>query len=271
MSLVCTLQDHTDDVNWCAFSRNRLATCSTDKTIRIYSIPDFSELAFSPLTGHGYMVHCCCFSVCGQYLASCSTDGTTIIWSMDTGEMMTALAHPGRSPVRVCAFSPDSAYLVSAASDGTFALWDFRSRTLRRTGVVNEASVVACSFSPCGQVFVTGSTYGDLRVWDLAVNQLHAVKNAHDLGVTCCQFASQIQREGEWMKFQLASCGQDSKLKIWSVSWLATAGCKVQLLHSLAGQSAPVLSCAFSADGRQVVSGYSCSDCTLWATAWVCS
>ncbi|KAJ8394533.1 hypothetical protein AAFF_G00045430 [Aldrovandia affinis] len=255
VSLICTLRHHTADVNCCTFSRNLLATASTDKTIRIFSIIDFSELPFSPLTGHGYGVHCCCFSACGKYLASCSTDGTTIVWSMGTGETVTAFEHPRRSPVRVCAFSPDSTCLVSGASDGTFALWNFCSRTLRRTGTVNETSVVACSFSPCGQVFVTGSSYGDIRVWDLEVNQLHAEKDAHDLGVTCCHFASQIYIEGEVANVRLASCGQDSLLKIWTVSHLSVAGCTMQLLHCLSAQSAPVLSCAFSTDGQYVVSG----------------
>lgn len=131
-SLICTLQDHRDDVNWCAFSGKLLATCSGDKTLRIYNTGDFSELPFSPLTGHGYSVHCCCFSTCGQFLASCSTDATTLVWSMDTGEIEAVLEHPGRSPVRICAISPDSAHLVSGASDGTLALWDFPSKQLRR-------------------------------------------------------------------------------------------------------------------------------------------
>uniref|UniRef100_A0A671XSK4 WD repeat, SAM and U-box domain-containing protein 1 n=1 Tax=Sparus aurata TaxID=8175 RepID=A0A671XSK4_SPAAU len=255
-SLICTLQDHRDDVNWCAFTSKLLATCSGDKTLRIYNTRDFSELPFSPLTGHGYGVHCCCFSTCGQFLASCSTDATTLVWSMDTGEIEAVLEHPGRSPVRVCAISPDSAHLVSGASDGTLALWDFPSKQLRRTGAVNDTTMVACSFSPCSQVFVTGSTYGDLRLWNLDMNQLHAEKNAHDLGVTCCTFAPSILSGGQVVQFRLASCGQDSHLKIWAINKLSSGACKMQLLHTLTGQSAPVLSCAYSSDGQLLVSGY---------------
>ncbi|KAL4636217.1 WD repeat, SAM and U-box domain-containing protein 1 isoform X2 [Arapaima gigas] len=255
VSLVCTLQDHGDDVNWCAFSASLLATCSTDKSVRVYSVRDFSELPFSPLTGHGYGVHCCCFSACGRYLASCSTDASTVVWDTDSGDIAAAFEHPGRSPVRVCAFSPDSAHLVSGGSDGTLALWDFGSKTLRRTRAVSDATIVACSFSPCGQVFVTGSSYGDLRLWDLEMNQQHAVKNAHDLGVTCCHFAPLIQAGSDLVLVRLSSCGQDSLLKIWIISQDMAAGWKVQLLHTLAGQSAPVLSCSFSADGQLLVSG----------------
>ncbi|XP_073726910.1 WD repeat, SAM and U-box domain-containing protein 1 [Misgurnus anguillicaudatus] len=256
VSLICTLQSHRDDVNCCAFSSTLLATCSGDKTICVYSTRDFSELPFSPLSGHGYGVHCCCFSPCGQYLASCSTDATTVLWSMDTGEIEAVLEHPGRSPVRVCAFSPDSSHLVSGGSDGTIALWDFTLRTLRKTGAVSDTSIVACSFTPCSQLFITGSTYGDLRLWDLKMNHLHAEKNAHDLGVSCCQFAPQIMKDPNGFDcYRLASCGQDSLLKIWIVSCVSSAGVKMQLVHTLTGQSAPVLSCAYSADGQMLVSG----------------
>lgn len=131
-SLICTLKDHLDDINWCAFSGSLLATCSGDKTVRVYNTSDFSELPFSPLTGHGYGVHCCCFSACGRLLASCSTDATTLVWSMESGDVEAVLEHPGRSPVRICAVSADSLHLVSGASDGSLALWDFPSKQLKR-------------------------------------------------------------------------------------------------------------------------------------------
>lgn len=254
VSLICTLQDHRDDVNWCAFSSSLLATCSGDKTVRVYSTRDFSELPFSPLAGHGYGVHCCCFSACGQFLASCSTDATTLVWSTATGEVEAVLEHPGRSPVRVCAFSPDCNHLVSGGSDGTLALWDLPTKTLRRTGGVSDTTMMACSFTPCGQMFVTGSTYGDLRLWDLGMRQLHAEKNAHDLGVTCCCFAPKIFSDSVAVQFHLASCGQDSLLKIWVVS-KSISGCKMRLEHILTGQGAPVLTCAYSSGGQLLVSG----------------
>ncbi|XP_065606950.1 WD repeat, SAM and U-box domain-containing protein 1-like [Cyrtonyx montezumae] len=188
-TLIRTLTEHSDDVNCCAFSSSCLATCSTDKSIRVYSLNGFTELPYSPLQGHTYAVHCCCFSPSGRTLASCSTDGATVIWDTGDGRMLAVLGQPTGSPVRVCRFSPESTYLVSGAADGSVVLWNVNSMKLYRSGSVKDGSLVACAFSPSGNFFVTGSSCGDLTVWDEKMRCLHNEK-AHDLGVTCCDISS---------------------------------------------------------------------------------
>lgn len=153
VSLICTLRHHTDEVTCCAFSPSLLATSSGDKTLRVYTTADFSELPFSPLRGHGYGVHCCCFSSCGGFLLSCSTDGSVIVWSAQTGEVKATLEHPGRSPLRVCALAPDSSLLLAGACDGTAALWDFRSKTLRRYGIISITQGHSDTFSIINLIF----------------------------------------------------------------------------------------------------------------------
>ncbi|CAL8350869.1 unnamed protein product [Merluccius merluccius] len=262
VSLIRTLRGHWEDVNWCALSATHLSTCSGDKTVRVYSAlhgGGFSELPYSPLRGHDYGVHCCRFSPCGRLLASCSTDATTVLWSVSAGEPEAVLRHPGgRSAVRVCDFSPDGAHLACGAADGSLALWALPAKKLLCTSTVHEATVAACSFSPCGQVLASGSTYGDLRLWDLDLNPVHVEKNAHDLGVTCCCFSPNMDGgEGATigLVMRLASCGQDSLVKIWSLLKTSTGGWKVKLLHTLRGQMAPVLSCSYSSDGQLLASG----------------
>lgn len=104
VKLIHTLADHDDDVNCCAFSASLLATCSLDKTIRLYCLSDFTELPHSPLKFHTYAVHCCCFSPSGHILASCSTDGTTVLWDTQNGQILAVMEQPSGSPVRVCRF-----------------------------------------------------------------------------------------------------------------------------------------------------------------------
>nr|XP_057938183.1 WD repeat, SAM and U-box domain-containing protein 1-like [Doryrhamphus excisus] len=254
-SLVTSLQHHTDEVTCCTFSSSLLATGSGDKNLRLYNTSDFSELPCSPLSAHGYGVRSCCFTSCGDYLLSCCADGSILVWSCKSGEVDSELQHPNRSPLRVVALAPDSSLMMAGASDGSVALWDFNSRTLLRCTPVSEASVVACCFSPCGHKVATGCSLGDLQIWDVDNSLLHAEKNAHDLGVTCCTFAPQFEIEDSHVQVRLASCGQDSQLKIWMVSHHEGHACVVKLLHTLTSQCAPVLCCAFSSDGELVVAG----------------
>ncbi|XP_059250030.1 WD repeat, SAM and U-box domain-containing protein 1 isoform X5 [Mustela nigripes] len=256
VKLIHTLADHGDDVNCCAFSSSLLATCSLDKTIRLYSLSDFTELPHSPLKFHTYAVHCCCFSPSGHVLASCSTDGTTVLWNTQNGETLAVMEQPTGSPVRVCQFSPDSTCLVSGAADGTVVLWNAQSYKLYRCGSVKDGSLVACAFSPNGNLFVTGSSCGDLTVWDDKMRCLHSEK-AHDLGITCCDFSSQPVTDGEHglQFFRLASCGQDCQIKIWVVSFTHVLGFELKYKSTLSGHCAPVLACAFSHNGQMLVSG----------------
>ncbi|CAB1346682.1 unnamed protein product [Coregonus sp. 'balchen'] len=181
VSLMRTLYDHRYEVYWCALSPTLLATCSWDKTIRIYNRNDFSELLFSPLSGHGYGVHC-------------------------------------------------------------FSSWHLPVQLLHRR--VDYLELVT---EVCYRVY----TSGDIKVWDLDMKQLHAEKDVHDLGVTCCHFAPEFDIDGTSVQFRLASCGQDSQLKIWIISQHAVR-CSCT---TVTGQSAPVLSCIFSSDGELLVSG----------------
>ncbi|NXR03341.1 WSDU1 protein, partial [Sagittarius serpentarius] len=255
-TLIHTLADHSDDVNYCAFSSSCLATCSLDKTIRVYSLNNFTELPYSPLKGHTYAVHCCCFSPSGHVLASCSTDGTTMVWDSHSGRMLAVLEQPSGSPVRVCRFSPESTYLVSGAADGSVVLWNMQSLKLYRSGKVKDGSLVACAFSPNGNFFVTGSTCGDLTIWDDKMRCLYNEK-AHDLGVTCCDISSQPISDGEhgFRYFQMASCGQDNQIKLWLILFADFVGAELKYKCTLNGHSAPVLACAFSYDGQMLVSG----------------
>ncbi|KAM4697891.1 WD repeat, SAM and U-box domain-containing protein 1 [Rhinophrynus dorsalis] len=254
--LVCRLKDHTDDVNYCTFSDTYLATCSLDKTIRVYSLNDFKEQPFSPLKGHTYAVHCCCFSPDKPILASCSTDGKTILWNMSNGQVLALLEQPTGSPVRVCKFSPNSTYLATGAADGTLVLWNVPLLKLHRSGLVKDGSLVACAFSPGGTMFITGSSCGDLTAWDENLKCLHNEK-VHDLGVTCCDFSPQpvIDEQHGIECYQMASCGQDNEIRLWLVSFSSVQGFRMRCKFTLIGHSAPVLSCSFSCDGQMLVSG----------------
>ena len=122
--LSCTIGSHFGDVNWLDFSSSILATCSGDKSVRLWNIGDFSELPSSPLLGHSYAIHNCVFSPDGGTLATCSTDGKLIIWDPVSGSKLFTIQHPSNGSIRTLRFSNDGSRLVTGSDDETMFVWD---------------------------------------------------------------------------------------------------------------------------------------------------
>lgn len=85
--LVATLQQelhaHSGDVNYCDWSPTdqTLATCSGDKTVRLWRAEEGKQLSPSPISAHAYYVNACVFSPAGDLLATASSDNTVKLWT----------------------------------------------------------------------------------------------------------------------------------------------------------------------------------------------
>merc|ERR1712216_1088281 len=103
-----TLTGHSIWVRCVAFDPqkpNILASCSDDKTIKIWNIE--SGACQSTLTGHSDSVFSVCFISDGKQIASGSWDTTVKIWNASSGELQSTLAgHSNR--VRCVAFDPQN-------------------------------------------------------------------------------------------------------------------------------------------------------------------
>ena len=130
---VCTLASHTSDVNGVAFHRSALATCGGDKVLRVWNLDDFTELSYSPLSGHRYSINGCTFSPVNNWLVSYSTDGKAILWDVKTGDQVAVLTHPSQASIRVCRFAPTGDVLATGSDDETLCLWDLTTKKIIRS------------------------------------------------------------------------------------------------------------------------------------------
>ncbi|XP_041460717.1 WD repeat, SAM and U-box domain-containing protein 1-like isoform X2 [Lytechinus variegatus] len=257
------LTSHSKDVNCCTFSANLLATCSGDKSVRLWDATSFEELPFSPLLGHSYYVHWCAFSAFGTRLATCSTDGKVIVWDASSGETVAVFEHIQKPIIRVCVFSPDSQYLLSGGADNELWMWDLNKKTCTRKFEGHISVITACAFTPDGAQIVSGSTAGDLRVWDALHGQgkcLFYDPDCHDLALTGLAIsptfgsANAAVRDtlGPRTFYMLATCG-DNIVRLWDLD--TVPACSTRLRCDLKGHSATVQALSFSADGRLLASG----------------
>jgi WD40 repeat protein len=98
----------------------RLATCSRDRTVRVWQIDGG---ACQVLRGHTDAVYAVAFHPDGTRLASAGRDGAVWLWDLARGEEVARL--PGHtSYVWSLAFSPDGATVASGSGDFTVRLWD---------------------------------------------------------------------------------------------------------------------------------------------------
>lgn len=296
-SLVQTLVQHKSDVNWCVFKGKSMATCSADKTVRLWRIKPDNQIeedhTVSPLTGHTYYVHCCQFSPCGRILASSSTDGRVIFWDVKTGKQLHELSHESGVCLKICRFSPDGYQLLTGSDDETLALWDVNpvfamletkpvAKQLcskMRSFVGHEGSIFAADFSPDGEIIVSGCSVGELRFWDAKYGHdppLLELDAAHDLGVTASVFCpiKAITPENK-VRFQdpkrpchisghvvLATAGNCNTVKLWRVSTILEFD--VSPMCTLSVHTSSVSSVAFSPNGQILASASTDKSLALW-------
>ncbi len=114
---------HTGAVLSVAWSPDgqQLATCSTDKTVRVWDTP--TGRCTNTLQAHTGAVWSVAWSPDGQQLATGSDDNTVRVWDTTTGRCTNTLqGHTGA--VLSVAWSPDGQQLATSSTDNTVRVWD---------------------------------------------------------------------------------------------------------------------------------------------------
>jgi WD40 repeat protein len=125
------LSEHRLSILLDQVKRNQIASCIYHNTSTSPSLyqdhscqPDhFPRYPTKELTAHTGEVWCVQFSHDGTRLASCGSDGATMIYNMETFEVIYALAGPEQG---VCslAWSPDDSMLVACQRDNFAVIWN---------------------------------------------------------------------------------------------------------------------------------------------------
>mmetsp|Transcript_3124 Transcript_3124/g.4085 ORF Transcript_3124/g.4085 Transcript_3124/m.4085 type:complete len:360 (-) Transcript_3124:222-1301(-) len=290
-------EDHVHDIQWDYYAR-RLATASSDRTVKIFEVGEKSQELIATLTGHDGPVwqvawaHPCF----GNIVASCSYDGQVLIYTEKSGEGWQTVHkwNSGKScSVNSIQFSPYEfgvLMLACASSDGYVTI-------LMHTGQDNcwtthrfAASQLGCnavSWSPVGCIGcrIEGDEHEALRIatgtCDNAVRFWRAQPPAQGelsaLPSNSLQFIEeQSQHNGlihkEWVRdvawspytgvatCLVVSCSEDKRVYIWAKN----SPQEIWYPKLVSTFNAPVWKVSWSAAGNILAVSSGEDEVTLW-------
>lgn len=290
---------HRDDIHACLVSPDGtwVAAARGDNTVSLWPVNQDSEPR--RLEGHGGPVLCCAVTPDGSKLVTGSTDGTLKVW--DSAGEVAAMLHRERFPrlrragqslaeaalqtlqneyglpvrpdtprhhagaVNDCAFGPDGSWIATCSDDSDVVVWSAEDAHWIKTlgyqpGTVptisgHEDLVGSCAVSGDGSVIVSAGDDGFL-VWDRTSGEVRRT-----LGPTA--------GPGGWPLYgRSCAVSPDARLvatapslKDHLIVWDTTNGEEVAVLR---GAGSDVTDCAWSQDGRVVVSAHLDGTLTTW-------
>lgn len=139
----------------------RLATCSSDRTIRVFTVDGEKQTPFDHMKGHDGPVWQVGWAhpKFGVILASCSYDGRVIIWKLEGDKFRNIKEHVAHTAsVNSIAWAPHEfgAYLACASSDGKVSVLSYRDDGTWDTQVF-DAHAIGCNAVTWAPAAVPGS------------------------------------------------------------------------------------------------------------------
>ena len=247
--LLHTLRGHKGIIYEIAWSQNGqiLASCSEDKTIRLWS--GLNGEFLNILEGHTEWVRSITFSPNNLTLASASDDGDIRLWNIATGKCnRTLTTQTGK--VRVVEWSPDSNLLASSSYyKKAINIWNPVSWELENTFIGHNGSVLNLAWSPNSQILASVSDDLTVRLWNVSTGKLLETFTGHSNWIGGIAWSP----DGK----VLVSASRDQTIRIYDIE---TTTCT----NIIQGHIDGVKSVSFSSDGRFLVSNSRDSTVRLW-------
>lgn len=129
-----------------------------------------SDQPLKKWVGHTDEVNAVRWDPSGKYLASCSDDKSTKIWSLDSDKPIQEICgHSQQIYTIQWAPNVNRSILATASFDAEVRLWDALTGECLQVLQNHKEAVYSISFSPDARFLASGSFDGVLNIWNIKV------------------------------------------------------------------------------------------------------
>lgn len=211
---------------------------ASGKGVRLVNVDETSQSlrAVAELAGRQDAVHAVRFSNNGDLLASASSDGRLVIWSVATNQIVSEY-RLAEAQFRCVDFSQDDLLVACGDSDGNIVVWDVVTGHQLAYFQAHTGEVNTLAFGPHGYLLATGGVDGQAKLWDMAESAPFGEPLVHGDSVYRVHFDSSGT--------MLFTCSFDQKVGVWRLDH--------QELIDVYHDDEPVLSFGMSRDDSKLV------------------
>jgi transducin (beta)-like 1 len=221
-------------IDWHRDSRF-FATGSFDTTARVYT---GTGALVATLSGHSMDLYCVRFSPLGGLIATCSADGSVMVWVADTGKHLKTLS--GHQAAVLDADWKDDKTIATASADCTIGLFAIDGTFQFLKGHTDRVVTIAWGWGKA--TLASASDDQTVRVW--RPGREHTVLRGHNSRVRCVKWVGKSDS-------QLVSAAANGSVCVWD----AAVGACLRMVHR---QTKEILALAVAPSG--VFFGYGGSE-----------
>ncbi|HJX71333.1 MAG TPA: hypothetical protein VJ346_05255 [Bacteroidales bacterium] len=249
-----TLIDNNFNNKSISISNNgRWLACATTSTgIQLFNLNQPNSQP-QLLTGHQGYLESLCFAPDnnGLYTAAYTTasDATILYWDLINNTNSQFASYNSR--IRSINISPNGRYLV-AGTDNGIVKWNISTKEQKIVYPVTGNFFSIVTYNGRGTLIACGDKKGTIYLFDANSDDLLRMFSAHNAKVVDLKFSPDDT--------QLASCSNDSKVKIWNTRDFGSRPVEIIISENFG------LSIAFSPDGKNLISAHQNNKIFIWPT-----